>query len=51
MAQRGCPNTFGFLSREATEKQKCDFAFKIYMDSRYYSLKNPKILGPTNKFV
>ena len=42
MAQRGCPNIFGFLSREATEKQKFDFAFKIYMDtihSRYYSFK------------
>ena len=45
MAQRGCPNIFGFLSREATEKQKCDFAFKIYMDSRYYSFKKSKNIG------
>ena len=44
MAQRGCPNIFGFLSREATEKQKCDFAFRIYMDSRY-SFKKSKNIG------
>ena len=50
MAQRGCPNIFGFLSREATEKQKCDLLLK-YIWIVGILLKNPKILGPTNKFV
>ena len=50
MAQRGCPNIFGFLG-EKLQKNKNVILLLKYIWIVGILLKNPKILGPTNKFV